>query len=121
LIIKGIITNDINQALIEACKPGSSETDKELAQSCIGILFFGVPNQGLNSDSLISLVKGQGNKQLLQELSNPSKYVLNLVNEFSRCYDHVMRKRCIIVSFYESKDTPAFVIRLSSQLPTSYQ
>ncbi|KAI5789508.1 hypothetical protein FPQ18DRAFT_261384, partial [Pyronema domesticum] len=80
-----------------------NEENITLLRSCIGILFFGVPNLGLNHTSIQALVKGQRNARFLQDLSPESEFLLSLRHDFRNC--HGKMKYCTIVSFYENKDT----------------
>ncbi|KAI5790407.1 hypothetical protein FPQ18DRAFT_293396, partial [Pyronema domesticum] len=92
----------LQQALVDAGK----ESDKKytLLSSCIGILFFGVPHQGLNPISIQSLVKGERNTHFLQDLSPESEFLLSLRRDFRNCHRNFV-KDCILISFYENKDT----------------
>ncbi|KAI5817928.1 hypothetical protein BZA77DRAFT_343298 [Pyronema omphalodes] len=92
----------IQEALVAASK-GNCEKDKAVHQSCIGVLFFGVPIRGLNRTSIESLVKGKQNDYFLQTISSGSDYLFDLENNFRICYRSM--KSCTVVSFYESVDT----------------
>jgi hypothetical protein len=88
---------------VDASK-GSSVEDKAFHQSCMGVLFFGAPHQGLNPTSIESLVKGKGNERFLQDRSTGSDYLFELQKDFRICHE-TMENPVIIVSFYESEDT----------------
>ncbi|KAI5810379.1 hypothetical protein BZA77DRAFT_297844, partial [Pyronema omphalodes] len=77
--------------------------DNAFYQSCIGVLLFGVPHQGLNPKNIEMLVHGKENEQFLRDISAGSEYLFELERDFRIC--HKSTKSCIIVSFYESKDT----------------
>ncbi|KAI5784170.1 hypothetical protein FPQ18DRAFT_381727 [Pyronema domesticum] len=91
----------LQKALVDASM-GDSAEDKAFHQSCVGVLFFGVPNQGLNQKSIDYLVQGKGNKSFLQQLSSGSDYLFELGKDFKICHENI---NSIIVSFYESEDT----------------
>jgi hypothetical protein len=95
---------------VDASK-GNSAEDKAFHQSCVGVLFFGVPNRGLNPKSIESLVQGKGNERFLQDLSSGSDYLFELEKDFKICHESM--KNSIIVSFYESEDTCSVKVRNS--------
>ncbi|KAI5814913.1 hypothetical protein BZA77DRAFT_317793 [Pyronema omphalodes] len=92
----------LQKALVDASKEHCDE-DKAFYQSCIGVLFFGVPTRGLNATSIDRLVQGKGNEHFLQSISTGSDYLSDLESDFSACYKRM--KNCTVVSFYEGEDT----------------
>ncbi|KAI5792255.1 hypothetical protein FPQ18DRAFT_305547 [Pyronema domesticum] len=102
LVLQQVIFTYSSRALADTDKE-TDEDNSALLRSCIGILFFGVPNQGLNPTSIQSLVKGDRNARFLQDLSPDSEFLFSLRRDFRNC--HKSMKDCIIVSFYESKGT----------------
>ncbi|KAI5816136.1 hypothetical protein BZA77DRAFT_313721 [Pyronema omphalodes] len=92
----------LQKALVDASK-SDSEEEKAFHQSSIGLLFFGVPNRGLNEKSIQSLVQGKGNERFLQDISFGSDYLYELERDFEICNESM--KNCTVVSFYEGKDT----------------
>ncbi|KAF8541865.1 hypothetical protein BDD12DRAFT_730767 [Trichophaea hybrida] len=97
----------IKQALADA-KQGS-ENDCAILNSCAALLFFGVPNRGLNNNNMLSLVKGQKNEHLVNDLREGSS-LLDL--SYQSFLQNVGPGYCRVVSFYETKDTR--VIQLST-------
>jgi hypothetical protein len=97
---------------VDASK-GNSVEDKAFHQSCVGVLFFGVPNRGLSPKSIESLVQGKGNEHLLQDLNSGSDYLFELEKDFGICHESL--KNSIIVSFYESEDT--YSVMVSNRIP----
>jgi hypothetical protein len=71
-----------------------NDSDRANLTSTYGALFFGTPNQGMNIDSLITMVGDQPNRYLLETLSKGSEVLQNLVNNF---------KDSEVISFYETK------------------
>ncbi|KAI5811833.1 ankyrin repeat-containing domain protein [Pyronema omphalodes] len=92
----------LQKALVEASK-GHTVVRKAFHQSCIGVLFFGVPHQGLNRCSIEMLVQGKENEHFLRDISTGSDYLFELDKEFRMC--HGSMRNATIVSFYESEDT----------------
>ncbi|KAI5811817.1 hypothetical protein BZA77DRAFT_270912, partial [Pyronema omphalodes] len=92
----------LQKALVDASK-GNSTNDKSFHRSCIGLIFFGVPHQGLNPKSIEMLAEGNENKHFLRDISTSSQYLVELESDFKIC--HKGMKRSTIVSFYESEDT----------------
>jgi hypothetical protein len=92
---------------VDASK-GNSAGDRAFHELCVGVLFFGVPNRGLNPKSIESLVQGKGNERFLQDLSSQSDYLFDLEKDFGVCHESMSNS--IIVSFYESEDTCSVVV-----------
>ncbi|KAL0633451.1 hypothetical protein Q9L58_007664 [Maublancomyces gigas] len=87
----------IKEALMEADK-----TYHDIFRSCYGILFFGVPNRGLEITQLASMVKGQPNSHLVRDLCGRSQFLDLLHRSF--CH-HFRLEDSKIISVYETKDT----------------
>ncbi|KAF8245723.1 hypothetical protein K440DRAFT_586597, partial [Wilcoxina mikolae CBS 423.85] len=67
----------VKQALAAAAQ-GSSDDDREIFQSCVGVFLFGVPNRGLNAINLDTLVRGQNNAQLIANLREGSQLLRHI-------------------------------------------
>ncbi|KAF8243586.1 hypothetical protein K440DRAFT_55349 [Wilcoxina mikolae CBS 423.85] len=91
----------VKQALATAAR-GTSESDLAILRSCVGIFLFGVPNRGLNTENLETLVKGQRNETLVRNLSERSPLLCEMHHAFQQSFPY---KDCSIVLFYETKDT----------------
>jgi hypothetical protein len=96
---------------VEANK-GNNAPERGFLRSCIGILLFGVPHQGLNRDSIQSLVQGQANEQFLGDLSAGSEFLFTLGSDFQKYYDNM--SFCTIVSLYETDDTHSVQVKSQS-------
>jgi hypothetical protein len=92
---------DPEQALAAAAQ-GSSDDDRAILQSCIGFFLFGVPNRGLNARNLKTLVRGQNNARLIEDLKEGSPLLLHIHHAFQNSFTY---KDCLIVSFFETKDS----------------
>jgi hypothetical protein len=64
---------------------GDSAENKAFHQSCVGVLFFGIPNQGLNRKCIDYLVQGKVNESFLQQLSSGFDYLFQLEKDFKIC------------------------------------
>ncbi|KAH0541631.1 hypothetical protein FGG08_003921 [Glutinoglossum americanum] len=85
--------------------------DKAVFKSCYAVLFFGVPNRGLNQSSLTSMVKGNPNEELVNSLGESSRF-LGLLHEMF--YRHFTFKDSHIISIYETKETRTVLVRLNA-------
>ncbi|KAJ5900022.1 hypothetical protein N7495_004766 [Penicillium taxi] len=91
----------IKELLIRA-RRGRSNADSDLSKACFGLLFFGVPNLGLRNEQLRTIVQGQPNKALIDDLlvdndSEPSTFLKRLSDQFSEsCKGHYR-----VVTFFE--------------------
>ncbi|KAI1391513.1 uncharacterized protein F4822DRAFT_396967 [Hypoxylon trugodes] len=90
----------VKQAWVYAHE-GSKE-DNAIAMSCCGLLFFGVPNRGLNIGSLETMVKGQPNGNLIRDLAPKSRFLADLTQRFDSCFT---LKDTKVISIYETRET----------------
>ena len=91
----------LKQALIQMAS--EDRVDRRIFQSTYGILFFGVPNQGMDISSLLAMVGSQPNLPLLTMLSKDSGSLQGLVKKFRTVFDF---KDSEIVSLYETYASP---------------
>ncbi|KAH7016248.1 ankyrin repeat-containing protein, partial [Microdochium trichocladiopsis] len=96
----------IKEALIRARRP-SNDVNSDLSKACYGLLFFGVPNLGLRNDQLRTLVQGQPNQALIDDLlvdndSEPSTFLKTLAEQFSESCKGSYR----VVTFFERALSP---------------
>jgi hypothetical protein len=78
----------------------------DILNSIYGALFFGVPNQGMDIESLIPMVKHQVNQGLLHSISNESELLRKQSREFPKAFDFQDSK---IVCFYETVTSPTAI------------
>ncbi|KAK1982091.1 ankyrin repeat-containing protein, partial [Colletotrichum cereale] len=96
----------IKEALVQA-RRRRSDTKSDLSKATFGLLFFGVPNLGLRNEQLRTLVRGQPNESLINDLlvdndSEPSNCLKSLADHFSEtCRDYYQ-----VVSFFERSLSP---------------
>jgi hypothetical protein len=88
------------QALVQAAE-GSSD-DQSVFRSCYAVMFFGVPNRGLDISKLTSMVKGQPNEYLVKNLDPSSMFLSHLHEMF---YDKFTATDSQIICIFETKET----------------
>jgi hypothetical protein len=93
--------------LVEAAD--GSQDDKAVFMSCYAVIFFGVPNRGLEISSLASMVKGQPNEQLVRDLDPNSRFLTHLHDMFYRRFTF---DDSPIISIYETRKTPTVEVSL---------
>ncbi|KAI0106570.1 hypothetical protein F4776DRAFT_645778 [Hypoxylon sp. NC0597] len=71
-----------------------------------GGVFFGVPSQGMDTSHLLTMVKGQVNEQLVDDLSTDSEYLRSLDDHFSGLAS--VRGMCLYWA-YETKTSPTVI------------
>jgi hypothetical protein len=109
------------QALVEASE-GSAD-DQGIFRSCYAVMFFSVPNRGLDISSLTSMVKGQPNEFLVRNL-DPLSPFLGLLHEMF--YKKFTAKDSQIICIFETKETatvevsPCFQSSSASNKTTSH-
>lgn len=93
------------------------EKDKTILKSVYGILFFGVPNQGMENKSLVAMARGQPNEWLIQTLGTESEYLEDLHMDFQNKFTF---STSIVFSFFETEESPtAIKVRAANPYFTS--
>jgi len=77
--------------------------DKANLKSTYAILFFGVPNQGMEIKSLLAMVRDQPNRYLVESLSRISEVLREQWDKFPKVFNF---KDSVIISFYETEMSP---------------
>lgn len=80
-----------------------SVADSRNFKATFGILFFGVPNQGMDISSLLSMVRGQPNLHFLSTLSKDAGFLQGLIEKFQTTFAF---QDSHIYSFYETNTSP---------------
>lgn len=80
-----------------------SDADSRNFKATFGILFFGVPNQGMDISSLLSMVRGQPNLHFLSTLSKDGGFLQSLIEKFQATFTF---QDSHIYSFYETNTSP---------------
>lgn len=76
--------------------------DKAVYTSCYGLLFFGVPNRGMETETIQTIVKDQPNADLIRALNPGSRFLSELRRQFDECFTW---KDSEIISWYETCTT----------------
>lgn len=80
---------------------GVNDMDKENFRSLRGALFFGVPCQGMNIESLVPMFPEQARQSLLYSLDNTNSPTLQMLSElYRRRMDSREDFHCL--NFYET-------------------
>lgn len=87
-----------HQALAQAAE--GSPDDKKVFRSCYAVMFFGVPNRGLETSSLNTMVKGQPNEDLIRNL-HPDSSFLSMLHQ--RFLERFILEDSKIICIYETK------------------
>ncbi|KAL9487937.1 hypothetical protein ACSS6W_000214 [Trichoderma asperelloides] len=91
----------VKEALVRAAT--GNEAYQTISRSCYALMFFGVPHRGLNNLSLMSMVKGQPNESLVRDLSESSRFLSSLHEDFNACFTF---DDTHVLSISETKHTP---------------
>ncbi|QYS99703.1 NACHT domain-containing protein [Trichoderma simmonsii] len=97
----------VKQALVQASE--GSEDDLAVFRSCYAVMFFAVPNRGLDNLSLMSMVKGQPNEDLVRNLGVESSFSNLLHESFIKRFTLDSEIICV----FETKTTPT--VELNSE------
>ncbi|KFZ13994.1 hypothetical protein V501_03431 [Pseudogymnoascus sp. VKM F-4519 (FW-2642)] len=95
--LRGLV---IKEALTQAAE--GSPDDRKVFRLCYTVIFFSVPNRGLESSSLNSMVKGQPNEDLVRNL-HPDSSFLSLLHQ--RFLDKFVLEDSKIICIYETNYT----------------
>lgn len=79
------------------------DSDKANFKSVSGMLFFGVPNQGMPISQWIPIVEGQPNRFFIEQLCASSDILRVFRTDFRKLFTFRDSK---IYSFYETKESP---------------
>jgi hypothetical protein len=78
----------------------TSDEMKLFRLSIRGMLFFGVPNQGMESEHLRAIVRGKPNEDLINILGKDSQVLRRLHKDFREALPF---QDCEVYSFYETR------------------
>jgi hypothetical protein len=98
--------------LSEGAEKGN-HVDKIILYSIYGALFFGVPNRGMEVESLLAMSSGQANENMLRMLDKSSSILRDLARSFSAAFPF---HDSVIISFYETKLSPQAIKVLSKSV-----
>lgn len=87
------------------------DIDKENFDSIYGVLFFGVPNQGIRIEHWLAMVKGQPNENLVRNLGPDSTYLRTLHEDFRAAFGFLDSE---VVAIYETERTRVAKVRIWS-------
>lgn len=96
----------IIKQLLVAAKAGGRD-DRNIVNSCYGLMLFAVPSRGLDNVVLKSLVKGQPNEALVRDLGPDSRFLGVLHESFRRDF---LFQDSQIVCIHETRPTPTVEI-----------
>ena len=89
------------QAIIKLGR--GDQSDKKQMQSIMGLVFFGVPNRGMDIASLRAMVGDQPNRYILESIGHCSDLLLEQDLRFGLDFHY---RDSPIISFYENKISP---------------
>ena len=72
-------------------------------ESLVGLFFFGVPNRGMDVESLQAIVGDKQNRYLLESVGQYSDLLLQQDGQFGSTFHF---KDSHVVSFFETKPSP---------------
>jgi hypothetical protein len=80
-----------------------TESDRNMLDSVYGGMFFGVPNHGIDVESLVAMVEDQPNQALLHSLGKGSQLLRNQSREFPKAFHY---RDSAIFCLYETMTSP---------------
>ena len=80
--------------------------DQMTLRSICGILLIGVPNRGMNIESLRPMVEGQPNTALLNSLERATQLLRGQSEDFAKAFPFEDSE---IICFYETKTSPTAI------------
>ncbi|KAI5785331.1 hypothetical protein FPQ18DRAFT_309255 [Pyronema domesticum] len=96
----------VKKALTDAALAKTSEPDQAISMSSAALLFFGVPNRGMDNSDLRKLVGNQNNSQLVvQDLAVSAPNLRVIHQHFDLVFENI--PGCRVVSFYEALGSKA--------------
>ena len=98
---------------------GKNPDNVDFFMSSYGLMFFGVPNSGLNNKALMRIVAGGLNEQMIKDLQvadedhEPTQFLSTIRQNFKQCCEGGQFQ---IRSYYEQKKTQ-MVRKVRSKFP----
>lgn len=93
----------LKQAMMGMASEYATATDLKILSATYAILFFGVPNQGMDIRSLRAMMSGQPNEPFTAYFDKDASYLHQLVEQFQKTFPF---QDSHIVSFFETKALP---------------
>ena len=75
-------------------------------ESLVGLLFFGVPNRGMDVESLQAIVGDKQNRYLLESVGQYSDLLLQQDGQFGSIFHF---RDSHVISFFETKSSPTAI------------
>ena len=88
-----------------------------LLEKILGAVMFGVPNLGMEHVELQTIVEGQANEVLIEDLSRNSNYLTKLENSFAGI---ITRRDMLFYWAFEEVKTKTVVVSINSNLSRSW-
>lgn len=85
----------------------SDKSVTDILYNLLGVIMFGVPSLGMEQSYLMTMVEGQANETLVQDLSRNSNYVRRLDEAF-KGFSIVHNVK--ILWAYETKESPTIIV-----------
>ncbi|KAJ0131001.1 hypothetical protein HZ326_25897 [Fusarium oxysporum f. sp. albedinis] len=95
----GLIVKEVGTTIVQL-KEEPYEEDTSILKSIAAFLFFGVPHQGMATESLVPLVQNAPNRSLLESLNKNSALLERLASDFSKSFNGDIPR---VISFYETE------------------
>ncbi|KAI1877910.1 uncharacterized protein JN550_000092 [Neoarthrinium moseri] len=95
----------IKQALKDAAQ-SVKPAEKDVAQSLLGCIMFGVPNLGMHNGSLLPMTEGRPNETFARTLGVESHYLPVLDEDFSIQFT---QQKVPMIAIYETLDSPSVI------------
>lgn len=103
------VVTKIAQAILKMMD-AEQPRDEEVLKSITGILLFGVPNQGMEIESLLPMVQNQPNESLIRTLRHNSERLIEQSQQFLKRFQGEWRGIDLdivkIFCFYETRRSP---------------
>lgn len=98
----------LKQALVQFGMENREEYNR-LSNRLRGVVFFGVPNLGMEQEHFRAIVQNKANEGLVDEISPDSNSLLKLEKEFSKS---PLRKHLRCFWAYETSKSPTITVRV---------
>ncbi|KAK0649643.1 hypothetical protein B0T16DRAFT_428330 [Cercophora newfieldiana] len=101
----GLIVKQVNKQAIIALSKSQSKSDSQLIQAIYGLIFFGVPNSGMDITSLVPMIGDGPSRPLIDAISSINSQILTMQQrEFPSALGGVEDSE--MFCFYETLESP---------------
>jgi hypothetical protein len=96
------------QALVTLAS--GNDRERQMLRHVVGAVLFGVPSRGMETQALVTMVRGQANEGLVRDLTTGSDYLQSLDDRF---FEVALYGRMKLFWAFETRTSPTVAVGVS--------